>query len=357
MSRDARRSSRSPACERGTHADRKPAVPRWRVGLWGVLVRCVLLAAVVAWGVLTVAYAVRPDPLAALTVLPHWPWVIPGLLSAMIAGRLRRKRAAVALALLWAAFGVAFVDAPLALVRPIFAGPADAGGLRVVSLNCAGSAGAVRGLAALRPDVVLLQESPGRDVVDRLAADLFGDDGGAVWGPDCSVLARGTVSGVPRPEDRRGDHVHAVVRLDDGRPVHVVSLRLQPSPARIDLWNPACWTFRYRERKARRARLAEIVAVVSAAAGDAPLLLGGDFNCPSGDGALSSLTHSDRGFRDAFAAAGRGWGHTFLAGMPLLRIDQIWCDRGFVPRSAGAVRVDGSDHRAVTAVMSRTAPP
>ena len=303
---------------------------------------------------LTAAYAFRPDAFAAVTVFPHWVWLVPGLFSAVVPRWLGRPRAAATLAGLWVLFGLAFVDAPLALVRPVFADGGRADDLRVVSLNCAGSGRAAGGLIPLRPDVVLLQESPGRDVVDRVAEELFGKNGGVAWGPDCTVIARGTVTAIPPAAGGRGDFTHAAVTTPDGRRFGAVSLRLEPSPARVDLWNPACWSFRTRERRARRRQLAAIVHEVATAAGDVPLLVGGDFNCPAGDGALPPLTGSPRLFHETFADAGRGWGHTFLAGFPVLRIDQVWCDAGFEPVSSRAVRVPDSDHRAVLTLVRGT---
>lgn len=85
-----------------------------------------------------------------------------------------------------------------------------------------------------------------------------------------------------------------------------------------------------------------------------PVLAAGDFNMPSW-GFIDSIFSAR--LTDSFAACGRGFGFTFPAdeGFPLrllgpwLRLDRIYCNRGFVPLSCVAEKNRRSQHRAVAA--------
>src|SRR5438874_9251430 len=58
-------------------------------------------------GVAAIAVVVciwRPDALAALTLIPAWCWLVAGLLSSIPAWRIRDRRIACALTVLWIAF-------------------------------------------------------------------------------------------------------------------------------------------------------------------------------------------------------------------------------------------------------------
>lgn len=79
-----------------------------------------------------------------------------------------------------------------------------------------------------------------------------------------------------------------------------------------------------------------------------PFIVCGDLNSTSRNWVYAHLT---RGLRDAFRDAGTGWGGTFPARVPIVRIDHILASREWAVRSA---RVDTdlvSDHRAVIAEL------
>ena len=76
----------------------------------------------------------------------------------------------------------------------------------------------------------------------------------------------------------------------------------------------------------------------------AHLIVGGDFNAPPRDAALTPLR--PRLF-DTFTEAGRGWGNTGTNDYPLFRVDQIWASRGFKAESVTAHKTIHSDHRMV----------
>lgn len=300
--------------------------------------------------VLGIVYALRPDAWAAVTVLPAWVWAAPGLGLAALAWRAGRWAGVSALC--WLLFLLVHSEEVRSLRRPrawdATVSPAP-GALRVVTLNCAGGDAAAAGeVAAVHPDVVLLQESPGEREVVTLARRLFGAAGGVVCGPDATILARGTVRDTgPRPVSP--GFVQARVTLAGGRELEVVSLRLTPATVRYDLWSPSCWREQMANRQVRQAELSTVAARISVVPGGTPLIVGGDFNAPAGDAIFRVFRPR---LRDAWREGGTGWGNTILGDAPFHRIDQIWIDAGFAPRSVAARRTRRSDHRMVVADLA-----
>ncbi|WP_031066765.1 endonuclease/exonuclease/phosphatase family protein [Streptomyces sp. NRRL WC-3742] len=78
------------------------------------------------------------------------------------------------------------------------------------------------------------------------------------------------------------------------------------------------------------------------------VVLLGDLNGTLDDRALSGLSTQLRSAQDA---AGDGFGFTWPAAFPMVRIDQIMV-RGVEPRSSRVLAANGSDHRPVTAALS-----
>jgi endonuclease/exonuclease/phosphatase (EEP) superfamily protein YafD len=93
-----------------------------------------------------------------------------------------------------------------------------------------------------------------------------------------------------------------------------------------------------------RLQTDRLVEIAGSFAG--PRALTGDFNLPPRGGLYRRLTAEHV---DTFAVAGRGFGYTFPAALPLVRIDYILASPELGARSCRALRVAGSDHRAVLA--------
>jgi endonuclease/exonuclease/phosphatase (EEP) superfamily protein YafD len=312
-------------------------------------------------------YQRRPDAAAAVTVLPPWVWVLPGLALVVLgrragAGRRspsargRLRRATAALLLLWGAYLAMESEEWPALLRaaPWRArggavgekGHAGRGLRRVISLNCAGGdAELAAEVAVYHPDVVFLQESPGRREVEALARRLFPGPRGVLCGPDASMLARGRLTPRALPPGERVTFVQARAELE-GVEAELISLRLMPALARYDLWAPECWRAQQENRGLRRAQLAVIARRVAAASRDRPVILGGDFNAPAGDAVVRLLQPR---LHDAFTEGGLGWGCTFLNDFPVIRIDQLWIERSVQTRRIVARQTRGGDHRMVIA--------
>lgn len=252
----------------------------------------------------------------------------------------------------WLLFLFLAADAPASLFRVLV--PAEESrAIRVVSLNCAGESSAALDVERLQPDIVLFQESPTTDTLSELATKMFGSSANFVRSYDPSIVARGKVTAVPIPREYYQNFVHARVEID-GRVINVISLRLFPCPVNLAFWSPDCWRYYQTNRENRRRQLATIADYAKTLPADEPLILGGDFNCPPGDAVLELLTPW---LADAFTTAGRGWGATIinLAGLPLIRIDQIWTNSRLQAMNSFAVGADGSDHHMTVADFRFTA--
>lgn len=73
-------------------------------------------------------------------------------------------------------------------------------------------------------------------------------------------------------------------------------------------------------------------------------ILAGDFNVPA---RMPSLAPLREFLRDAWRAAGHGWGATMPEFLPLSRIDHVWVSENIEVVSVRVRRLPGSDHRAV----------
>jgi endonuclease/exonuclease/phosphatase (EEP) superfamily protein YafD len=306
------------------------------------------------WLAVSLCYALRPDAWAAVTVLPAWVWLPPGVLLAGLGWCRAGKRFAAVVGLLWLLYLLFLVDEWRSLVR-LRPWPAPDGAaarqrgeaLRVVSLNCAGgSMEAAAEVAAHEPDLVLLQETPGVKDVERLARQLFGAEGAVHAGPDAAILARGRLTPVPLLPSHRVYFIQARVRLSSGIETEVISLRLVPPSVRLDLWSPGCWREQSANRRARRDQLRAVAQQIEALPSWLPVIAGGDFNAPAGDAVFRLLRPR---LWDSFREAGIGWGNTIINGFPFHRIDQIWISDSLRAAAVVARKTRHSDHRMVIA--------
>lgn len=309
------------------------------------------VASLALWVCVAAVYATRPDDLAAITLVPLWMWAFPGLILAVYR---RRRSAGWTLVAVWVIWTLVCADETPALLRGLTPSHqhewqtafAEGKALRIVTVNCGdGGSATLRELRDLAPDIVLSQESPGKQMVADLARELFGNAGAAVAGPDAAILVRGKILEHGVPAGAPGNAVWARVQLPSGLELLVVSLRLEPCLIRCDLWSPDCWSSQRANRQIRRRQLAAILDELPATP-NVPVIIGGDFNAPAGDPIFVEFRPA---FRDAFRQSGRGWGDTILNQVPLQRIDQIWIGSGLQAANAAAMRTRNSDHRLVWA--------
>lgn len=308
-----------------------------------------IVASVLLCVAVSMSYWSQPDWLAPLTLVPPWCWLIPGAALTMF-GRTRSCQHFAAALLLWVTFIMLFCDEPRSLLSfkswPTtnwLAARKNGRGIRVISLNCnVGQSGSVREVATWKPDILLLQESPGDEQLRPLTRELFGADGTYLSGGDVSILARGPLH--PKFADNRSDFIHAEFDMPTDGHVNVVSVRLAPPVYRLDFWSPAFWVEHHNKRFEHRQQILDLWQHIKGNPTPSLWIVGGDFNAPPYDAALAPL-HTQ--LVDTFRQAGHGWGSTGTNQFPLFRVDQIWVSQGFQVESAKAIKTVYSDHRMV----------
>jgi vancomycin resistance protein VanJ len=196
-----------------------------------------------------------------------------------------------------------------------------------------------------RPDVLLLQEIEPKVLVRLTAAlaDLYGPSAAHVaYDPELlqAIVSRHPIESWTSLE-RTAQALAAVIRTPGG-PVTVFDVHA----LRTGGW---------------RERYAELDALLreSVLATPGPVILGGDFNAPERSQPYALLASA---LRNAHDAAGFGFGFTYPASglrplglplFPLVRIDHLFFNDGFVALRAGTIEDSGgSDHRPVFATLA-----
>lgn len=292
---------------------------------------------------LTLIYCLRPNAFAIVTFFPAWGWL---LLMVPMLPFLRRKYRFPALlcGLAWLVFALLHIEEPKTLLRGLLSPvkpTKSPDALRLISVNCAaGNTGVLHEIRTWNPDIVFLQESPPRKEVENLARDLFGVHGAFVCDIDSSIVVKGNLQSLHHQEGTPFFSL-GVSTLPGIGEVMLVSLRLWPSIATIELWDPHCWRSQTRLRLAQLQQMEQLVAMLDTTK---PIIVAGDFNAPPGDKIFNLLPDT---LYDSFRAQGRGIGNTIANDMPLLRIDQIWVSHEFTTLQSFAVKNSASDHRMV----------
>ncbi len=286
-----------------------------------------------------VAYFTRHDSLFAFFV---WPAFVPAFIGVVWGVFLAPWRKG--LMIIWGVFALIFVEEVISITRMLL--PPGQHSLRVVTLNCGwGRVEAVQELKKLKPDVLLLQESPGSEDLKKLAMEFFGEEGSFVSGPDATIIARGKLDQIGY--DRRvSNFVSAKLTTPQGMSLNLVSLRMNPPVLRLDLYNLAAWSEFTQSRIARRAEAEEIASRLKAS-GFQPDIVAGDFNSPPDSRSFGSLTAD---LTDSFKSGGRGYGATAVNPLPcLVRIDLVYSSRKIEVINVWTFAGKESDHRAVVA--------
>jgi len=317
----------------------------------GLVKRAAWTVSLLLWAFAVVSFWLRPDSLALATMFPAWIYFVTGLVLAALGASRRARARSAAPFLLWIVFLVLFVDqaGPIFSFRRWPSAQWEAAGredraLRVISLNCAG--GDIAAAAepfAHKPDIILLQESPPEEALRKLVADLGGDDWSLIYGQDASIAVHGKALPVSLPPDVRRFARRALVTVG-GTEIDVTSLRLLPPVLCLNLLSPGCWRSQRYNRMARSKQVESLQHALAASETERPMIVGGDFNAPAGDGAMRSLRST---LRDTFRQAGVGWGDTATNDIPLLRVDQVWVYDALRASAVVARKTEHSDHRMV----------
>jgi endonuclease/exonuclease/phosphatase (EEP) superfamily protein YafD len=325
-----------------------------RFAVLGVAVPAVLLAS-----------AYRAEPLGSwwlelLQYAPYPVFLVPALLAVVLSWRL---------AWAWRAVAVAALGLVVTIIMGFAFGNADAGAgtLRMMTYNIKAYraerqpgvfAALEREVALHRPDLLVMQDASELTGLRRnapaIAQSIFA--GRNVFSHDQYIV----VSRHPLRDCRAGDlsfrgqphrYVRCVVDVDGNEielfTAHLLSPRRGLNATRhegahgIDDWQQ-----NFEDRLSQSRTLAGDVAKR-----DRPLIVAGDLNAPETSPVIRTLL--DRGLRDAFSSAGRGYGythgHSTMLAISFLRIDHILVspEIGVVDAFAGGK--DGSEHRPVIA--------
>jgi len=328
-----------------------------RLAVLGVAVPAVLLAA-----------AYRAEPLGSwwlelLQYAPYPVFLVPALFAVVLSWRLGWAWRLIAVA----ALGLV-VTIIMGLAR-LTTGHADtgAGPLRMMTYNikayrAAHQAGVYaaleREVAQQRPDLLVMQDAgdltAARRNSPRIAQSIFA--GRNVFSHDQYIV----VSRHPLRDCRAGDlsfrgqphsYVRCIVSVD-GKEIELFTAHLL-SPRRglnatrregaegIDDWRQ-----NFEDRLSQSRTLAADVAKRQR-----PLIVAGDLNAPETSPVIRTLL--GQGLRDAFSAAGRGYGythgHSTMLSISFLRIDHILVSPEIGVVNAFAGGKDGSEHRPVIA--------
>lgn len=301
---------------------------------------------------LAIIYSIRPDSLMAITVFPIWVWTIPCLITLLLCGTIFTRQCLWIMVPFLALTGL-ISDTPVAIIRGLYqkrppvTRAASSQSLRVITLNCHDSAGAILALSKYEPDIILIQETVSRDSLDKLRIEIFTEAGFSAWDPDVAILSKYPLEEIPVPYDFTGYCLPAKSRIPTefgSVKILLVPVHLYAPPFRFDLWNPECWQAYSQHRKLQRSQLNSVLKEIPAHSQDSEVLIAGDFNAPPGDAIFFPLKS---GMQDAFEQVGVGWGCTIANQIPLLRIDQCWSTPNLMPLCCQAIASVGSDHRAV----------
>jgi vancomycin resistance protein VanJ len=284
--------------------------------------------------------------------LPQMLYLAPSLLMMALALLLRRWRAlAGQVAVVVLGVGLLFGGA-YRLPHPM-----SRGDLRVMTWNIESLGESPPGvLAAIRreaPDVLLLQEitrDRGPDPLPWLEARLPG--WASVHAGDVAIFSPHRLGRARRHPMELGLSTRVVLQVPmrlHGRTVQVITVHFStalPRPLREHVWNHPRHSMQI--AAAVRARQSEkLLAVIERTA--EPTVVGGDFNSPPGSVAFEWV--ADR-LQSAFDTAGTGFGWTFPARFPLLRIDHLFVSRDLRVLNCRVLPLRASDHRPVVADLA-----
>jgi endonuclease/exonuclease/phosphatase (EEP) superfamily protein YafD len=236
--------------------------------------------------------------------------------------------------------------------------------LRIVSWNVEagkqGAAQAVAQLAALRPDIALLEElewGEHSSMLDAFHASKY-FQGYHVTQPAGSRNSLSIVSRFPVTEAKGAELLpwnSAVwqVHFAPDRRMTCVVLHLSAPDLKTQVLRGWTWRGLRKALDERRSQLEKVRELVGLQVDGSPVLIAGDFNVPSH---YPDLTIVTAGMKDAFGVKGFGWGKTAPAKFRAVRPDMIFVPPDATVFDAFAMPTRNSDHCPVIAEISIPVP-
>lgn len=217
--------------------------------------------------------------------------------------------------------------------------------LRVMSYNIRYGAGGIGNIARLiqreNPDIICLQEVLAKDAWPDPFPDL------KKYLPEYSVSRYGQLVTLSRwpivsqkshslPQ-RDGCGILATQIVFQGKTLQIYNAHfINPVDGKLSEWPQQIQT-RARIRRDQLQLLTHLALTQST-----PYLIAGDFNTPSHGHTNRSLLALGQ---DAFASSAVGFGHTFPAVLPVLRIDRVFSSPQLQPQASRVLPARASDHR------------
>jgi len=309
-----------------------------------LVARVALLAVAAAW-VTEVVWGETTWVTALITYTPPLAFLALPLLAGAL-GWIARERQALVTALVALAVGLGTLARPSihrheGLTRTMES-------VRIVTWNLHNRVAALPAikvqLAALKPDIVCLQEAYDKRFLDALPGAQPAKLGELVTLSRLKVVHSGPV---PHPPRRRGLRVPLEVRVETRTGelsvlnVHLFSYRPLPGS---ELWSRSTRRHALRAIEFRSSELDLVEQWLGEQPG--PTVAAGDFNTPPRGRLYARVAGR---LTDSFCAAGNGFGWTFPREFPLWRIDYVWLSKGVRALNCGTVSCPPSDHLPVVA--------
>lgn len=300
--------------------------------------------------VVAICYLNRWDGMVPVTLTPVWAWSAAGMLVSLITWILCRGVYPGVLFTLFLFTAVAFSEETRGIVRELIvtlrkAPPAEPSPrlLRVVSVRCNGKESALRLAAESKPDILLIQEAPDKMILEAVADQLYGVERSVSHHHNAAVIARGET--LAWMGDPKSSTLHVRIRRLDGFILDVTNLDLDGCAPHLQMWRPTAWNDLIRRRTETRRLVRQFLGENPINRAKVGRIVGGGFGTPPGDDVFRPL--QTNGMVDTYAASGIGWGNTYPAEFPVLRLDQIWSSKNLLPVRSETIPNPDSRHRIV----------
>ena len=190
----------------------------------------------------------RWDKMVPITLVPVWVWAGLGMTVSLFCWLICRGLPSLLIFCLCLATGILFSEETRGIARELVVAikgkdPAPAAGdpgvLRIVNVNSAGSEAVLRRTIDARPDVLVIQEAPDKNVLESVADQLYGVDRCVATHGTNAIVARGKLlETISEPGD---SILHARILRPDGFIVDVTNLDLEGCAPTLDMWRPPVW--------------------------------------------------------------------------------------------------------------------
>lgn len=288
----------------------------------------------------------RWDSMVAITLVPAWAWAAFGMLLSAISWILFRGSLALVSFSIWMASGLILSEEPRSLVRELLTSSSsdkDSKRFRVVNVNTLGNENNLRIISPIDPDLVIIQQAPERGILEEFATNLFGDDRIVITNRRNAVLARGKLVNTLGETDSATLHVRMLTT--HGFLIDVTNLDLAPYLPNPKLWQRRVWRQLTQTRIENRRLIRNYLGENQLTRGTIGRIISGGFGTPPGDDVFRPLESAQ--LVDSFSASGIGWGNTYPADYPLVRLDQIWASQNLHPLKSFTAINPGATHRIV----------